>query len=186
MTNFYKEPIPTWIQSFFELSGDTVIWAKTRPTVVPPRMQRKTFPLGAVAGSRLIFGRGKLVNLSKTALLTTDIRAALLSPEGDWPSGPVWDGSTSAADHALMLELAFRRFELRDGALVWAEDRGRSPETGLPAFARGSLVAGAALSGFRGRMVTTSGVGFLSGDLEHALMHCEWPWQPAEPAINWD
>lgn len=187
MTNYHNEPVPTWLQSFFELDGATVIWAKTRPEVVPPRMQKKLFPFGAVAGSRNVFGRGRLVNLSKSALLTTDIRAALRSPEGDWPDVPVWDESTTDEDEALFTEVAFRRFALRGDALVWAEDRGRSPETGLPAYTAGSRVVGFALSGFRGHMVTTSGVGFLASDLKHVLTHCDWPWRNRYKAANdWD
>lgn len=187
MTNYHNEPLPTWLQNFFELDGSTVIWAKARPAVVPPRMQKKTFPFGAAAGSRIVFGRGKLVNLSKSALLTTDIRAALSSPEGDWPDAPVWDGVTTADDEALFSEVVFRRFALDGNALVWAEDRGRSPETGKPEYAAGSRVVGAALSGFRGHMITTSGVGFLASDLKHVLTHCEWPWRPRfKAADEWD
>lgn len=168
-TRFVNENIPDNILDFFTIDDDVVKWVSVPPARSKSFRNRRA-PWGSAAGGRTVYGRGKLVTFAHAALLTTDIKYAL-EHGGDWPwqtaAGPQHDGNSH--DIAIWRALIHNRFKLDDeGNIIWRMNRGYTA-TGEPQYKEGDLVTGYQLSGFRGRMVTTGGMGFLSCDVVNVL-----------------
>lgn len=172
-TRFVGEDIPPQTLDYFMLHDGRVKW-----TAVPPANSRvfrsRRAPWGEAAGGRTVHGRGKLVTFAGCALLTSDIKFAL--ERGEWPwqvAGAVtYEPGGTDAD---ALAIARQRWRLDGDTLVWRVSRGFT-RTGEPQYPEGSAVGGFALSGHRGRLVSTGGFGFVRDDVIHALRTGAWPW----------
>ena len=172
-TRFHQDDVPTEVLNYFMLHEGRVKWS-----AIPPANSRmfrsRRAPWGEVAGGRTVHGRGKLITFAGCALLSSDLRYAL--ERGEWP----WQVAGSATyepglgdDDALAV--ANQRFKLDGDVLTWRVNRGFTA-AGEPQYRAGDPVMGFAMSGFRDRMVSTGGFGFIRGDVTHALRHGIWPW----------
>lgn len=179
-TRFHKSDVPTEVLDYFMLHEGLVKWAAHAPASSQHFKSRRA-PWGGEAGGRAIHGRGKLVTFARCALLTSDLRYAL--ERGEWPwqvAGAVtYEPGAGDVD---ALAVARQRWQLDGNALVWRVNRGFTV-TGEPQYRAGDLVTGFAMSGFRDRLISTGGFGFIRSDVVHALEHGRWPWQTAN---EWD
>lgn len=175
-TRFAGRDLPPETLDFFALHDGVVHWA-SEPSKSQSFRNRRA-PWGAQAGGRAVFGRGRLITFARCALLTTDLAFAL-SHGGEWPwqvgAGPQHDGSNTA-EAATWRALIQSRMALDGGAVVWRVDRGKASD-GAPQYPAGSVVAGYPLSGFRGRMLTTGGMGFLACDVVNVLKNNAFPFE---------
>ena len=172
-TRFHNEDIPLQTLDYFMLHEGRVKWV-----AIPPANSRtfrsRRAPWGEAAGGRVVHGRGKLVNFAGCAMLTSDLRYALERGEWPWQVAGATTYEPSAGD-VDALAVARQRWQLDGNALVWRVNRGFTV-TGEPQYRAGDLVTGFAMSGFRGRMISTSGFGFIREDVIHALKAGAWPW----------
>lgn len=164
---------------WFTLQGTKVHWID-RETAITRGFRgnslRKLKPenSGRPAGSRQVHGRGMIVHCSSRRFLTVDIRDAINSGF-EWP----WDiGAFSHDPDSLVAgaDALVSSTWLLDGAsLFWKENVHDDLKAGDP-------VAGALLSGPRGRFVSTKGVSFLMQDVIHYLHEGKWPWADGKAA----
>lgn len=176
-TRYVQDDVPTEVLALFQIRDGVVRWADAAP---PPSkyIRKRRAPWGEVAGGRTVAGRGRLVTSSGVALLTTDIRYAL-EHGGEWPwvtgGEPLYDGCGVGE-----VQLVRQRFALEGDTITWRVPRGYT-SSGGPAYPAGSPVVGFALSGYRGRLVSTGGLAMVLGDVRYALTHGVWPWE-----FRWD
>lgn len=177
-TRFANSDLPTETLDFFALRGDVVHWVDAPPWQRSANFRKRRVPFGEPAGGRIVFGRGKLVTFARCALLTTDIAFAL-SHAGEWPwhvgAGPQHDGDT--ADAETWRAVIRGRLALDGDRVTWRIDRGYDRDTGEPQHPAGSTAIGFALSGYRGRMLTTGGMGFLACDVVNVLKNNAFPFE---------
>lgn len=173
-TRYSGEEVPLLVLDYFMFHEGLVKWS-----AVPPANSRtfrsRRAPWGERAGGRAVVGRGKLVTFAGCALLTSDIRFAL--ERGEWPwqvaGAAVYEPGASDPD---ALATALQRWRLDgEGRLVWRVSRGFT-KLGEPQYPEGSVVTGFAMSGFRDRLISTGGFGFIREDVMHALRCGSWPW----------
>lgn len=173
---FINAPLPPETIDFFALRDGVVCWA-AEPSKSQNFRNRRA-PWGSQAGGRAVFGRGRLVTFARCALLTTDLAFAL-SHAGEWPwqvgAGPQHDGDT--ADAATWRAVIHERFALDGDRVAWRIDRGYKPADGSPQYPAGSTVIGYPLSGYRGRMLTTGGMGLLACDVVNVLKNNAFPFE---------
>lgn len=173
-TRFVNEELPDELLSYFTVHDGSVRWVE-KPPADNKTFRARRAPWGCEAGGRLIHGRGKLITFARCALVSSDLRFALERGEWPWQVGGAVTYEPGAGD-ADALASVRQRWQLREGALTWRMDRGYTA-TGEPQYRAGDPVTGFALSGFRGRLISTGGFGFIRSDVVHALQHGEWPWQ---------
>lgn len=173
-TRYQMAALPDELLNYFMLHEGRVKWAAEPPTIKHVNFRSRRAPWGAEAGGRAIHGRGKLITFAKCALLTSDIRYAL--ERGEWPwqvAGAVtYEPGAQDAD---ALAVVRQRWRLDSGNLVWRVSRGFT-RTGEAQYPEGSTVIGFAMSGYRDRLVSTGGFGFIRSDVVHALEHGAFPW----------
>lgn len=172
-TRFHKAELPTEVLDYFMLHEGRVKWASA-PLVSGRNFRSRRAPWGEAAGGRVIHGRGKLVTFAHCALLTTDIAYALERGEWPWQVAGAVTYEPGAGDTDA-LAVARQRWQLIDGTLAWRMDRGFTA-TGEPQYRAGDPVTGFAMSGYRDRLVSTGGFGFIREDVVHALRYGAWPW----------
>ena len=146
----------------FKLQNGVVHWVD-EPELVLARAagatRKLSIPFGRPAGGRPVSGRGFIVRVGGSYVLTSDIKAAL-ADGGRWP----WEyGGTflplgADFDH----ETVSRMWEFNAGNICW---KGQ-PHVSLPA---GSLAKGSQLACGSRRVIFTRGVGFVSTDIEGLL-----------------
>lgn len=180
-TRFANSDLPPETLDFFALRGDVVHWIDAPPWQRSANFRKRRVPFGEPAGGRIVFGRGKLVTFARCALLTTDIAFAL-QHGGEWPwqigAGAQHDcDTTDTTDAATWRALIRERFALAGDCVTWRVDRGYNPANGSPQYPAGSPVTGFPLSGYRGRMFTTGGMGFLAGDVASVLKNNAFPFE---------
>lgn len=128
---------------------------------------------GRLAGFRTVHGRGSIVNCSGRRFLTVDIRDAIAAGY-EWP----WDLNVFSFDPDSFVAEADRivssTWALDGATLLWKEDVHDDLKAGDP-------VAGALLSGPRGRYVTTKGNAYMMLDVVHYLHEGHWPWAGLKP-----
>lgn len=172
-TRYANEDIPLQTLDYFMLHEGRVKWAATPPANSRLFRSRRA-PWGEAAGGRVVHGRGKLVAFAGCALLTSDLRYAL--ERGEWPwqvAGAVtYEPGAQDADALAVIR---QRWRLDSGNLVWRVSRGFT-RTGEAQYPEGSSVIGFAMSGYRDRLISTGGFGFVRSDVIHALKAGAWPW----------
>jgi hypothetical protein len=132
---------------------------------------RKIVPFGQpVTGTRPIHGHGVMLALSNRRLLSVDAIDAI-ADGGRWPweAGKREPRYLPGNDDQAALDVIHKTWKLEGGAIVWAITVGDGNEAGQ--VARGTM-----LSGPRGTMITRSGTGYLSSDVNHALVKNCFPW----------
>ncbi len=185
---------PAYVLNLFSLTDDgRVRWRHvndcTSLDAAPVRRKLKRMHdavAGAIAGSRPVHGRGRLVMCSGHVIITGDIAAAIRGDTDgyDWPwqagispahilTGPPDSLSPDVTDDTAA-RLARSMWGLERDTLIWRT----SPHRDKPA---GSTVAGSTVAGGR-VIVTTQRVSFWIDDVKHLLLHGFWPWE----APAWD
>lgn len=177
-TRFCGVDLPPETLDFFALHDNVVHWVDAPPWTRSDNFRKRQVPWSRPAGGRVVFGRGRLVTFARCALLTTDLAFAL-SHAGEWPwhvgAGPQHGGDT--ADAATWRAVIRERFALDGDRVTWRLDRGYDRDTGEPQHPAGSTAIGFALSGYRGRMLTTGGMGFLACDVVNVLKNNAFPFE---------
>jgi len=178
-TRFVNESLPPELLDYFELCDGVVHWSSKQIVSRSGAFRARRAPWGSIAGGRRVHGRGRLITFARCAVLTSDVAFALRT--GDWP----WQVGGAAPwilehDQAAT-DIALARWRLDGETIVWRTDRGFTAD-GSPAYAAGSPALGFAMSGHRGRMLSSSGYGYLADDIRHLLTRGHWPWD----ACDWD
>lgn len=178
-TRFVNESLPAELLDYFTLEGGVLRWSSKPITTRNGPFRSRRAPWGAEAGGRRVFGRGRLITFARCAILTTDVAFALRT--GDWPWQVGGAVSWVAERDQAATDVALARWRLDGETIVWRTDRGFTPD-GTPAYAAGSPALGFAMSGHRGRLLSSSGYGYLADDIRRLLTRGHWPWD----ACDWD